>query len=191
MYVYVLNFILYWWYLQSKILCFPAHFRHLFIQFRQIFIHIRFFVNQITKFSIQIRQLSLKFVCVAKRVRNVGSNSSFFRTNSLFCHSNSSSVIGPLHLGDEFDWNFDENECEIDEIVFAISCSAILWPTNLNCSWRKRVTKHEIERQCFKIDRLKTKLKRAFAHSSVWDEIENTFSKIEWRDDENGRENLY
>ena len=26
---------------------------------------------------------------------------------------------------------------------------------------------------------------------SVRDEIENTFSKIEWRDDENGRENLY
>ena len=25
----------------------------------------------------------------------------------------------------------------------------------------------------------------------VRDEIENTFSKIEWRDDENGRENLY
>ena len=103
---------------------FPAHFRHLFIQFhqlpiqfrpekltafksniqfRQIVIHIRFFVNQIERFSIQIRQLSLKFVCVAKRVRNVASNSSFFRTISLFCHSNSSSVIGPLHLRDEFD----------------------------------------------------------------------------------------
>ena len=26
---------------------------------------------------------------------------------------------------------------------------------------------------------------------SVRDEIESTFSKIEWRDDENGRENLY
>ena len=26
---------------------------------------------------------------------------------------------------------------------------------------------------------------------SVRDEIENTFSKIEWRGDENGRENLY
>ena len=26
---------------------------------------------------------------------------------------------------------------------------------------------------------------------SVRDEIENTFSRIEWRDDENGRENLY
>ena len=25
----------------------------------------------------------------------------------------------------------------------------------------------------------------------VRDEIENTFSKIEWRDDESGRENLY
>ena len=25
----------------------------------------------------------------------------------------------------------------------------------------------------------------------IRDEIENTFSKIEWRDDENGRENLY
>ena len=26
---------------------------------------------------------------------------------------------------------------------------------------------------------------------SIWDEIENTFSKFEWRDDENGRENLH
>ena len=40
-----------------------------------------------------------------------------------------------------------------------------MWPTNLNSSWRKRVTKHEIEWQYFKIDRPKTKLKRAFAHS--------------------------
>ena len=72
---------------------FPAHFRHLFIQFhqfsiqcrpekltavkskvrfRQIVIHIRFLsIKYIKKkISIQIRQLSLKFISVAKRVTN-------------------------------------------------------------------------------------------------------------------------
>ena len=101
---------------------FPAHFRHLCIQFHQFSIQFHpkkltafkskvqfrqtvhshsFYVNQIKNFSIQILQLSLKFFCVARRVRNVGSNSSFLRTNSVLCHSNSSSVIGPLHLGIE------------------------------------------------------------------------------------------
>ena len=112
---------------------FPAHFRHLFIQFnqfsiqfrpkkltafkskvqfRQIVIHIRFL-------SIKFKNSSFKFVnchwnssLSLSELRMQGSNSSFFQTKSLFCHSNSSGVIGPLHLGDEFDWNFDENECQ-------------------------------------------------------------------------------
>ena len=115
------------------IIGFPAHFRHLFIrfhqfsiqfrpekltalkskvQFRQIVIHIRFFVNQILKFSIQIRQLSLKFVSVAKRVTNARIKFVILSNKFIICHSNSSSVIGPLHQGDDFDWNFDENECQ-------------------------------------------------------------------------------
>ena len=48
-----------------------------------------------------------------------------------------------------------------------LSRAQLLWPTNLNCSWRKRVTKYEIKWQCFKIYRSKTKLKQAFAHSRV------------------------
>ena len=69
-------------------------------------------------FSIQIRQLSLKFVCVARRVRNVGSNSSI---KLVISNMGKFSILSfkfvkcyfgcPLHLGDEFDWNFDENEC--------------------------------------------------------------------------------
>ena len=98
-------------------------------------------------------------------------------------------VIGPLHLGENFDWNFDENECQyIDEI--AVSCSAIvvdefeleltktddkarIWMTMFQ-SWS---TKDEIETS-----------NRTF--QSVRDEIENTFSDIKWRGDENGRENI-
>ena len=78
----------------------------------------------------------------------------------------------------------------IDEIVFAVSCSATatdefelqLTKTGDKArNWMtmfQNYTKDEIE-----------KIIRTF--QSVRDEIENTFSKIEWRDDENGRENLY
>ena len=79
----------------------------------------------------------------------------------------------------------------IDEIGFAVSCSATVtdefelqltktgdkarnWMTMFQ-NWS---TKNEIETSI-----------RTF--QSVRDKIENTFSKIEWRDDENGRENLY
>ena len=79
----------------------------------------------------------------------------------------------------------------IDEIAFAVSCSATVtdefelqltktcdkarnWMTMFH-NWS---TKDEIETSI-----------RTF--QSVRDEIENTFSKLEWRDDENGRENLY
>ena len=70
----------------------------------------------------------------------------------------------------------------IDEIVFAefefqltkTGDKARNWMTMFQ-NW---LTKDEIETSI-----------RTF--QSVRDEIENTFSKIEWRDDENGRENLY
>ena len=82
----------------------------------------------------------------------------------------------------------------IDEIDFAASWSATVTDEFELQYWRKRMTKHEIEWQCFKIDRPKTKLTQAFAHSSVREEIENTFFLfyffIGWRGDENGRENL-
>ena len=82
----------------------------------------------------------------------------------------------------------------IDEIVFAVSCSASVtdefelqltkmgdkarnWMTMFQ-NWSTKDMKDEIETSI-----------RTF--QSVRDEIESTFSKIEWRDDENGRENLY
>ena len=78
----------------------------------------------------------------------------------------------------------------IDKIVFAVSCSATVtdefefqltktddkarnWMTVFQ-NWS---TKDEIE-TCIR------------TLQSVRDEIENTFSKIEWRDDKNGQENL-
>ena len=79
----------------------------------------------------------------------------------------------------------------IDEIVFAVSCSATvtdgfeLQLTKMGAKARNWMTmfqnwstKDEIEMSI-----------RTF--QSVRDEIESTFSKIELRDDENGRENLY
>ena len=79
----------------------------------------------------------------------------------------------------------------IDEIIFAVSCSATVtdefelqltktgdkarnWITMFQ-NWS---TKYEIETSIRTFQRVR-------------DEIENTFSKIERRDDENGRENLY
>ena len=60
-----------------------------------------------------------------------------------------------------------------------MSRAQLPWRTNLNCSWRKRVTKHEIEWQWFKIDRPKTKLKRALAHSRVsWKKLKTHFLKL-------------
>ena len=50
---------------------------------------------------------------------------------------------------------------------------------------------HEIEWQCFKIDRPKTKLKRAFAHSRVsGTKLKTYFLKL-YEEVKNGRENLY
>ena len=111
-------------------IAFPAHFCYLFIQFHPFSIQFR--PKKLTAFKskvkfrqivIHIRFLSMKFNNSAfkfvnchwnssqslRELRMQGSNSSFFQTNSLFCHSNSSDVIGPLHLGDDFEWNFDEN----------------------------------------------------------------------------------
>ena len=80
----------------------------------------------------------------------------------------------------------------IDDIVFAVSCSATVTDEfelqltktgdnkarNWMTMFKNWSTKDEIETSI-----------RTF--QSVRDEIENTLSKIEWRDDENGRENLY
>ena len=79
----------------------------------------------------------------------------------------------------------------IDEIDFAVSCSATV-TDEFELQLTKARTKDEIEWKNFKTDWRKTILKRAFAHSRVsGDEIENTFVKIEWIGDENGRENIY
>ena len=72
----------------------------------------------------------------------------------------------------------------IDEIVFAVSCSATvtdefeLQLTKTGDKARNWMTKDEIQKSI-----------RTF--QSVRDEIKNTFSKIELRDDENGRGNLF
>ena len=128
---------------------------------------------------------------VTKRVRNVGSNSSFFRTNSLFCHTNSSSVIGSLHLGDEFDWNFDEFNAKRRNWF----CCLVLRLTvtdEFELQLTKTGDKARNWMTMFQNWSTKTKLKRAFAHSKVFGtKLTTFFSKIEWRDDENGRENLY
>ena len=179
---------------------FPAHFRHLFIQFHQFSIQFR--PEKLTAFKskvqfrqivIHIRFLSINFkisafkfvnchwnsyVSLLKWVRNVGSNSSFFRTYSLFCHSNSSSVIGPLRLGDEFDWTLWQKWRPIDEIVFPVLCSATvtdefdlqLTKTSDNArNWMTMFqnwsTKDEVEMSI-----------RTF--QSVRDEVERTFKKI-------------
>ena len=55
----------------------------------------------------------------------------------------------------------------IDEIVFAVSCSATVNDEFELQLTKTGLTKHESEWQWFKIDRPKTKLKRAFAHSRV------------------------
>ena len=80
----------------------------------------------------------------------------------------------------------------IDEIAFAVYSAQLLWPTNLNCNWQKRVTKHENCMTMFKNWSTKDEIETSIrTFQSVLDEIENTFFKIEWRGDKNGRENLY
>ena len=79
----------------------------------------------------------------------------------------------------------------IHEIDFAVSCSATVTDEfelqltktgdkarNWMTMFRNWSTKYEIEMSI-----------RTF--QSIRDEIENTFLKIEWRGDENGRENLW
>ena len=79
----------------------------------------------------------------------------------------------------------------IDEIVFAVSCSATvtdefeLQLTKMGDKARNWMTMFQ---NWSTKDEIETSI-RTF--QSVRDEIESTFSKIEWRDDENGRENLY
>ena len=79
----------------------------------------------------------------------------------------------------------------IDEIVFAVSCSVTvtdefeLQLTKMGDKARNWMTMFQ---NWSTKDKIETSI-RTF--QSVRDEIESTFSKIEWRDDENGRENLY
>ena len=67
-----------------------------------------FVIQMLKKWSLQIRQLSLKFVSQSlplSELGMLGSDSSFFfllQTNSLFCHSNSSSVIWAFISGRRF-----------------------------------------------------------------------------------------
>ena len=79
----------------------------------------------------------------------------------------------------------------MDEIVFAVSCSATvtdefeLQLTKMGDKARNWMTMFQ---NWSTKDEIETSI-RTF--QSVRDEIESTFSKIEWRDDKNGRENLY
>ena len=79
----------------------------------------------------------------------------------------------------------------IDEIVFTVSCS-----TTVTDEFELQLTKtgNKVRNWMTMFQNWSTKDEfetsiRTF--QSVRDEIENTFSKIEWRDDENGRETLY
>ena len=164
------------------------------VQFRQIVIHIRVlsikFNNSAVKFvnchwnsSLSLSELRMQAM--------QGSNSSFFQTNSLFCHSNSSGVIEPLHLGDDFGLRLGRKWMPIDEIAFAVSCLATV-TDEFELQLTKTGDKARNWMAMFsKLIYQRRNWNEPFAHSSVVrDEIENTFSKIEWRDDENGRENL-
>ena len=79
----------------------------------------------------------------------------------------------------------------IDEIAFAVSCA-----TTVADEFELQLTKTDDKARNWMTmfqnwstkDEVETS-NRTF--QSVRDEIENTFSKIEWRGDENGRENLY
>ena len=79
----------------------------------------------------------------------------------------------------------------IDEIDFAVSCSA-----NETDEFELQLTKTGDKARNWMTmlqnwstkDKIETSI-RTF--QGVRDEIESTFIKIEWRGDENGRENLY
>ena len=79
----------------------------------------------------------------------------------------------------------------IDEIVLAVLCSATVtdeFELQLTKTGDKARNWMTMFQNWSTKDEIETSI-RTF--QSVRDEIENTFSKIEWRDDENGRENLY
>ena len=79
----------------------------------------------------------------------------------------------------------------IDDFFFAVSCSATVtdeFELQLTKTGDKARNWMTMFQNWSTKDRIEAS-SRTF--QSVRDEIENTFSKIEWRDDENGRENLY
>ena len=156
---------------------FPAHFRHLFIisffnfQFNFVprsflpsnpkfnFVELSFILNFVLcQSNLKVKQL--KSVSAAKRAIGM------LGSNSLFCHSNSWSVIWAFIFGRRFCVQLWQKWMPMDEIDFAVSCSATV-TDEFELQLTKRVTRHKIEWQRFKTDRPKTKLKRAFAHSRV------------------------
>ena len=76
----------------------------------------------------------------------------------------------------------------IDEIVFAVSCSATV-TDEFELQLTKTGDKARNWMTMFKNWSTKDEIELTIrTFHSVRDEIENTFSKIEWRGDENGRE---
>ena len=83
------------------------------------------------------------------------------------------------------------NLMPIDEIVFAVSCSVTVtdeFELQLTKTGDKARNWMTMFQNWSTKDEIETSI-RTF--QSVRNEIKNYFSKIEWRDDENGRENLY
>ena len=79
----------------------------------------------------------------------------------------------------------------IDEIVFAVSCSATV-TDEFELQLTKTGDKARNWMTMFQNWSTKVEIEKSIrTFQSVRDEFENTFSKIEWRDDENGRGNLY
>ena len=79
----------------------------------------------------------------------------------------------------------------IDEIVFAVSCSSATVTNEFKLQLTKTGDKARNWMTMFQNWSTKDEIESSIRiFQSVRDEIENTFSKIEWRDDENGWENL-
>ena len=78
----------------------------------------------------------------------------------------------------------------IDEIDCAVSCSATV-TDEFELQLMKMGDKARNWMTMFQNWSTKDEIETSIpTFQSVRDETENTFSKIEWRDDENGRENL-
>ena len=79
----------------------------------------------------------------------------------------------------------------IDEIVL-LSRAQLLWIDEFELQLTKTGDKARNWMTMFQNWSTKDEIETSIrTFQSVRDEIESTFSKLEWRDDENGRENLY